>query len=255
MTRPTKHLAILLLFLAAGVAASTATASVIVVDDAGTQQNVSSVVATIEGDDMVGMLVTATFFDGTIESKLWAATGAGAGAATGTSGGGWSLSLIGDTFFADWVLVNNQGSGLLNLTIDALAGGIVFDQTFGGNIGTPDSSSGFTFGNVSPFPYLFPAVSDVTATYRDLVAVVPNGPVGDLYARLSLDFSGPPLLNLDEGFPSGGGPGGLYDEFHFRADTDQVQAVPEPATLGLSAVGLVGIGAWGWRRRRRGSER
>ncbi len=39
--------------------------------------------------------------------------------------------------------------------------------------------------------------------------------------------------------------------FHLYAITNQSIAVPEPSTLLLAAFSLVGLAAWGWRRRKR----
>ncbi len=71
------------------------------------------------GDMMDGMQVTANGSD----TAVWADTGAGAGAA---SGSGWSLAQSGDTFSSAWTLTSDIS--LNSLTVDALLGRTVFDM-------------------------------------------------------------------------------------------------------------------------------
>jgi len=245
----------LALIAAASFLVVSAKAGIMVVEDPGTQRNVTSISHVVEGDDMAGILVTATFFDGSFETVPWAASGVGAGIASGTD---WSLGAIGDTYFTDWVLTNDRGSGLTTLEINAWAGGFVFDLAEGDlglGVGTPTSDLGFTFGavlSVSPFAYYL-SDADATATYSDHVALSPNSPVGDLYGRLTIAFGGSSDDGLDEGFPSGGGPGNNFEEFSFRTDTDAVEPVPEPSTvaLGLTAAVFGTVGFVVRRRRKR----
>lgn len=247
----------LALITAASFLVVSAKATIMVVEDPGTQRNVSGISHVVEGDDMAGILVTATFFDGSFETVPWAASGIGAGIASGTD---WSLSAVGDTYFTDWILTNDRGSGLTTLEIDAWSGDMAFDLSFGTlglEIGTPTSDLGFTFGDLLSVSALYQLPgSDATATYSDLVALSPSSPVGDLYGRLTISFDGTSIGNLDEGFPSGGGPLNAYPEFRFRTDTDAVQPVPEPSTvaLGLTAAVFGTVGFAVRRRRKRRQE-
>jgi hypothetical protein len=45
--------------------------------------------------------------------------------------------------------------------------------------------------------------------------------------------------------------GNSVGSFHLYAITNQSIAVPEPSSIILAALGLVGLAAWGWRRRKR----
>ena len=191
----------------------------------GTSAYSMAIRVAVTGADMAGMEVTATFQDGTTDTAVWAATGMRSGAA---SGNGWTLSEDGDTIGecldADckqmdgvWTLENTIDNAIQSLMINAMAGDIVFDK-FLDKVYTPGSNVGRTF------------LADDQTRVPD--SAVYGDPVSDpdLFGKLTLTW--------ENGFANG-------DSLRFMADTD---AVPEPATLLLTVLGLLGFG-FGARRK------
>lgn len=221
------------------LAATTAVAAAFSVTHAAAIVKDTSVVSNIPGiasfqttgDEMTNMSVQAIFSGGTNQTLSWAATGPGAG---GVTGAGWSLSVSGDTFAALWNFTINPNANLGQLTTLVLSGnpGFVTFDTATPNPGTLDSAQGADFGITDT------ALNDAaTATYSDVVAVIPNVFAGDEFHVLTVTFA------------AGAGP---RTDFLFRQDTDndtrRFQA-PEPGSLGLLGAALAAVGFF--RRRRR----
>ena len=184
---------------------------------------------------MNGMVVRATYADGSVAQAIWGATVGDAGAAIDPA---FALTLSGDTFTATWNLFNTYSSLLTTLHINAGVGDTVFDID-GSAEGTAGSAFGAPFSEVSG-----PAGGTVTANYSQAVKLNSDAlPFGDLFAQLLIDFR-----QLDDG--------GLRASYGFRADTDNLelpgdlQPVPLPAALPLFAAGLGLMGFFNWRRKR-----
>ncbi len=180
----------------------------------------------VTGADMVGIEVTAEFSNGMQESLIWqsninpVADPFGEHLAGGVSGQGWSLTQQGFTLgnfdpvqgvLGAWTLTNTSMYQLSSLTIDAIAGGFVFDALDGAE-GTVGSGPGRFFQTGSTEP--------VVPVYGDIY----NAP--DLFGSLELYFAD----------------FGPNDSMQFLADTDQVAVnVPEPSSFGLMALGFLGL--------------
>ena len=99
--------------------------------------------------------------------------------------------------------------------------------------GTPGSARGWTFDVTSALGSL-----DIVATYRHLIALTGDAPVGDLYRMLDIEFTN------SEAFVSG-------STLTFIADTDNskyagdINPIPEPISCALLfpfIFGLIGFG-------------
>lgn len=103
--------------------------------------------------------------------------------------------------------------------------------------GTVGGAQGWSAGDNGPSGAAGTAGITATALYTDLLTDPSQPtPVGDEWGDLLLTFTGT--------FTSG-------NTFTFRGDTDSI-STPEPATVGMMGLALIGLGALRFRRRSRG---
>ncbi len=177
----------------------------------------AGIISVIDGADMAGIEVTASFADGSQELVTWSATDATSGSVVGSD---WSLSLSGETFgdydgstntlFGEWVLVNNTASGLTNLLINAGIVDVYFDN---------EESIEYTAGSEVGRPFVSSDDAGTTASFTDVYSAP------DLFGTLNIAW--------DSSLAAG-------SSYSFLTDTDKA-VVSEPATALVFLTGLLAL--------------
>ena len=177
------------------------------------------------GRDLAGMIVTASYLDGTTEQVVWGEI-RGGGQATGS---GFNL-------YKGWQdLELTVTKSLVSLSLDARAGNAIFDTSRSRGYGED------TYGTKIGYPFHVTGDYDPEGTigvsYTHSFFVAGQVRATDAYTYMAIDFSG-----LDGG--------ALSRDLRFNTDLDNVAVagdltpVPLPASLLLfaSAFGIMGVG-------------
>lgn len=227
--------------LIVGTATAASAATVSITKDLSGPYSVPAIDSfTTTGANMVGMHVTATFYDGTSSTIDWAAIGTNSGG--GTVDDRFSInSGNGTTFGSTWTLTNHDDQTITNLFLSGPAGNTLFD-TSDPSTGTEGSQNGRDFSLLSN-----DLVGDIYATYSGVVGLLDATPLQDVFAFLNVDLSD--LTNVND-------VNGLQASMTFMQDTDNgaggpISSVPVPAAGFLLLGALGGFGIVGRRRRRK----
>jgi hypothetical protein len=240
-----KHMALQSL-LAFWVASCPSPSAIIISTDSNPPVDVDGVASRVTGSGMAGVIVTATYWSPSSPgcpgypfalfcpltlTAIWTSAGGDGGMAADYTffpyeQPSWSLAVTGDTS-EDFIWAFRGGllSPLLSLEIDGSAAGIFFDRA-NPDPGTAGSSSGNDLEIRWVPPNAVPA-GDVFVTYAGAVRVGGGTSAGDLFSRVSIDFS-----RLEYG-------GVPAQNFDLTLDSDSV--VPEPQTGLLALLGLAVI--------------
>jgi hypothetical protein len=216
------------------LASSVSWAATITEQDDGTIKSVPSISTYITtGNDMDGLQVAVSYVSGGGQTIGW-------GDNVGAVGTGWSLTLNDyslNTLQAHWTLsVTDSNLKIGSVDLYGFDYNVIFDIvpfpdefTDGSNIGRWQVTSATTNG-------------DVKVSFSDAIKLDSNlgDPLRDVYGTMSIDFT---VLG-----GSGFGSGNVYV---FRLDTDNItNPVPEPATMVLLGLGLLGCAGSRLRKRK-----
>jgi hypothetical protein len=194
----------------------------------------NAISSNVSGADLTGLVVIATFGEGSAPLVLpmtWVATGPTSGSASVSSSNRVNLavSVDGDASATlAWHYDSDLLGPLISLEFDGTAAGIYFDRAHSGP-GTPGTGAGADI----VFGPLFPngIDSSIVVTYSGAVRLDASAPDDDLYSKLLIDF--PNTVNGPSNFQP--------QDFSFTQPVDH-NIVPEPASWPLETAGLLAVG-------------
>lgn len=177
----------------------------------------------VTGADMADMQITAEFANGSSETLTWGPMGSD-GVTGGAVSAVWGVVLSGDsfgqidtstnTFYGRWVINNTGNVDIVELTLNGMNAGVVFDTEYG-----DASANGSGAGR------------EMVADSPAVVALYSQNYIDELYSVMSLISRSGVLV-------------GAGSRTAFMTDTDLIatsSTVPAPAGLALLAIGLLGV--------------
>ena len=171
---------------------------------------------------LAGSIVTATFVDSTSQQFVWQDLGGNLG---GVVGALFDLTVDSNDVFQNPWTFTNFGTDVVALDLQLAPSQTVFDLDNGGTPGSGGAGQEFELLAGTDVP-----LASITATYSDIVALAGNAPVGDIYARLTIDFSQAIQAN---------------ESVVFRNDLDsttsEVIQVPEPCSTSAMMLAFGGL--------------
>jgi hypothetical protein len=233
------------LFLCVALVASNALASTIVNVSTvvGQTYTVAVTASDTTGSNMVGMLLTATYSNGTSLTCTWTAAGT---CANTPNGGGFTVSYPANTSTSplnggtDWTITNTRtGLNMTSISFNGLTGLTAFDRCIGitGSFndtgtnllsclgeGTTNSSLGYSVGDGNGGSAI-----NANVVYTNELHVAGQAPVGDLWGKITIAFT--------SNFTA-------TSTFTFRTDTDTLSNIiitdtPEPGTFAMMGAALL----------------
>lgn len=143
------------------------------------------------------------------------------------------------------------GSGPLGPTITSI------DVVSGPTIWEPPNT---THGHNAPATFYAGQIADINFAILDgwvnvtggLLATVEINTTGFASGTFQLTLTGGVLLDVLGGTEFIGNPATVTNIIYqyYNGTAGQITIVPEPSSVALAAIGLIGAAAWGWRRRR-----
>lgn len=192
-----------------------------------------------DGNDIDGAQITALYADGSSEQITWEGDPSiwtNPDGSTYGSTDGWARGDDVDMFMS-WDGFEMSTTRLLtSLTIDMAPANAVFDTTFDfdhSGLSTVGSGHGYAFYLYDGYEAL---AGSITAQYSGIVNLVGEQAVGDLFTKMTVDFSG-----LEHG--------GIQGNLDFRSDIDMmrfeadlISPVPLSSSMSFLLLGLGGLG-------------